>query len=73
MNAIINFQTCPLHISEMQHKADEAYQYIETLFKRSQKRLWRKVRKACDQYYTPNEQGFSAYDMNMAMMNGYRG
>jgi hypothetical protein len=66
--AITNHETCPLFVPEMAVKRDKAYEYIQTLSKRSQKRLYCKINSILNEYYRCDENGVSCYSMDQMFL-----
>lgn len=65
---IAHHETCPLFVPEMARKAEEAREYIQTLSKRSQKRLNCKINKILNEYYQIGENGESCYSMDQMFL-----
>lgn len=68
VDLIANHETCPLFVPEMAQKAEAAREYIQTLARRSQKRLNCKINQITNAYYQIGENGESCYSMDQMFL-----
>ena len=65
---IVSIETCPLVDRTMQLRHSRLMEVIDDLPKAYAEMLFTYINRKLDEYYAVNEDGFSAYDMDQAIL-----